>query len=208
MAALPDGGFLIGDSGNDRIRRVWPDAHISTVAGNGKRGFSGDGGPATAASLYAPGSVAVLPDGGFLITDGNRVRRVWPDRRISSVLNGSTRNMAVGGLAVMPDGGVLISGPDRVWRLSPDGHTSVVAGNGTQGFSGDGGPATAASLDASAIAALPDGGFLIAEGFNDRVRRVWRDGHISTVAGDGKGATGGGGGAPFSGEGAPATAAR
>src|SRR6476646_7563267 len=87
IAPLPHGGFLIADTFNNRVRRVWPDGHISTVAGNGRRRPLGDGGPATRASLDEPWGVAVLPDGGFLIADSGhfRVRRVWPNGRISTV---------------------------------------------------------------------------------------------------------------------------
>jgi NHL repeat-containing protein len=83
-----DGGFLIADTGNDRIRRVSPDGTITTVAGDGTRGYGGDGGPATQAELSSPHNLAVLPDGGFLIADegNNRVRRVWPDGTITTIV--------------------------------------------------------------------------------------------------------------------------
>src|SRR5262249_51248361 len=77
VAAMPDGGFLIADAGAARIRRVSATGIITTVAGNGTPSYSGDGGPATAAGLYAPSGVAALPDGGLLIADTrhSRVRR-------------------------------------------------------------------------------------------------------------------------------------
>src|SRR5262245_47543804 len=80
VAVLPDGGYLIADAGNDRVRRVFPDGTIRTVAGTGDYGFSGDGGPATSADLQAPIGVAALPGGGFLIADAAaaRIRRVSP----------------------------------------------------------------------------------------------------------------------------------
>ena len=82
----------------------------------------------------------------------------------------------------------------------PDGTITTVAGTGSGGFSGDGGPATAATIDTPrGLAALPDGGFLIADTNNERIRRVWPDGHITTVAGDGV--------RGFAGDGGPATAA-
>src|SRR5262245_24685983 len=87
VAVTPDGGYLIADAGNDRVRRVFPDGTIRTVAGTGNYGFSGDGGPATAADLQAPIGVAALPDGGFLIADAaaGRVRRVSPNGIMSFV---------------------------------------------------------------------------------------------------------------------------
>jgi hypothetical protein len=201
VAPLRDGGFLIADSGNDRIRRVWPDGHISTVAGDGEYGFTGDGGPATAASLFNPAGVAPLADGGFLIADdGNeRVRRVWPDGHISTVAgNGrvgftgdggpATRASlsAAGAVAAMPDGGFLIADSSncRVRRVSPTGRISTVAGNGRDVIGGDGGPATSAAIGfVDSVAVVPGGGFLI--GASDSapggVRRVWPDGHISSI---------------------------
>ncbi len=78
VTASTDGSVYIADSGNNRIRRVTPDGTITTVAGTGEYGNAGDGGPATAAQLSWPASVALGPDGSLYITDNenNRVRRV------------------------------------------------------------------------------------------------------------------------------------
>jgi hypothetical protein len=89
VAATPDGGFLIADYLNNRIRRVSPGGTITTVAGTGAEGFCGDGGPATAARLGFPNSVSATADGGFLIADfadssNNRVRFVDDDFRASA----------------------------------------------------------------------------------------------------------------------------
>ena len=211
IAVAADGGFLIVDPEADHVLRVSPNGRLSIAAGNGQDGFSGDGGPATSASLSGSGGVAALPDGGFLIadTDNDRVRRVWPDGHISTVAGSDNTPLGdggpatsawlsgPGGVAALPDGGFLIAdtGNNRVRRVWPDGHISTVAGNGRFGFSGDGGPATSASLNfPEAVAALPDGGFLIADTENNRVRRVWPDGHISTVAGNGRDRLSGDGG--------------
>src|SRR5262249_20103820 len=87
VAELADGGFLIADQWSGGGGRVSPTGTITTVAGNGRFGFSGDGGPATAAELALPSDVAATPDGGFLIADfGNeRVRRVSPAGTITTV---------------------------------------------------------------------------------------------------------------------------
>ena len=138
--ALADGGFLIPDSNNHRVRKVSPTGVITTVAGTGAQGFSGDGGPATAAQLSIPFGVAPTADGGFLIVD---------------------------------------VGNQRIRKVSAAGEITTVAGNGIAGYGGDGGPAaTAASLrDPHNVVALADGGFLIADASNQRVRRVaWRTG--------------------------------
>ena len=84
IAPAPRGdGYLIADTDNNSIRKVAADGTITTVAGTGTRGFSGDGGPATAAELDRPPGVAATADGGFLIADAgnNRVRKVCPLRR-------------------------------------------------------------------------------------------------------------------------------
>jgi hypothetical protein len=218
VAALPDGGFLIADAAAARVRRVSPSGIIATVAGTGTRGISGDGGPATAAEIYDPQGVAALPDGGFLIADGDYVvRRVSPTGIISTVAGTGTPGFSGDGgpataaqltnpnaVAVTADGGFLIadSGNRRIRRVSSSGIISTVAGTGVQGSSGDGGAATAAQLNApEGLATTPDGGFLIADWFANRVRWVSPTGVITTVAGTGT---------PtlfLNGDGGPATAA-
>ena len=202
VAQLPDGSVLLADAGNNRIRRI-ADGIITTVAGTGARGFSGDGGPAVAARIDNPRGVTALQDGGFLIpdTDNHRVRRVYPDGTIETVAGTgiagfsgdgepalSAQLRSPFGVAAIADGGFLVvdAGNQRIRRVSRDGIITTVAGTGVSGFSGDGGPATAAQLDRPhAVAVLPDGGFLIADTFNNRVRRVSRSGVITTVAGTG-----------------------
>ena len=123
VAVMPHGGFLVADTFNDRVRRVWPNGHISTVAGNGHDEVSGDGGPARSAGLEFPFSLSVMPDGGFLIGGGQGVRRVWPDGHISSVFGCCGGLPGDGGpasraqlygpetpatVAALPDGGMLV----------------------------------------------------------------------------------------------------
>jgi hypothetical protein len=212
MAMMPDGGYLIADAGNERVRRVFPDGTIRTVAGTGNFGSSGDGGPATAAALQDPLGVAALPGGGFLIADASaaRVRRVSATGTITTVAGTGTRGFSgdggpataaqiydPNGLAVLPDGGFLIADGDYVVRrVFPDGTITTVAGTATPGFSGDGGPATAAHLNnVYSVAVTPDGGFLIADEGNRRIRRVSPTGIITTVAGTGVQGSAGDGGA-------------
>jgi glucose/arabinose dehydrogenase len=198
-----DGGFLIADLGNKRVRRVSPAGLITTVAGTGQGGSQGDGGPATSARVGSPTGVAVTADGGFLVADANadRVRRVSPDGTITNVAgNGSAGGTGDGGPAVaaqlnvpvgvaaLPDGGFLVAEYEghRVRRVSASGVITRVAGTGTAGFSGDGGAATAAGLNKPVgVSTTPDGGFLIGDSLNGRVRKVSADGTIATVAGTG-----------------------
>lgn len=215
VAVLPAGGFVLADTRNDSVRAVAPDGTIRTVAGVGSAGFAGDGGPATAARLWAPHGVAVRRDGALLIadTDNNRVRLIVPDGTISTVAGtGSPGFSGDGGLAVsaqldepfgvapLPAGGFLVVSGNRVRKVSVAGTIATVAGTGKAGFSGDGGPATAAQLDQPHnVAVLADGGFLIADAGNARVRRVSPSGTITTVAGTGV--------AGYAGDGGPAVAA-
>jgi NHL repeat len=217
VAALPDGGYLITDQGNSRIRRVSPEGVITTVAGNGVNSFGGDGGPATDAQISVANGVVATADGGFLIADSNnhRVRRVGPDGIISTVAgtggfgyNGDNQPAAQAllnfpaGVAARPDGSFLIADNDnnRIREVSASGTITTVAGDGTRSFGGDNGPATSAQLsDPSGVSLTPDGGFLITDKDNNRIRKVAADGTITTVAGTG---TAGGGG-----DGGPATAA-
>ena len=254
LAALPDGGFLIAETRSNRVRRVWPDGTISTVAGTGQAGYGGDGGPAAAATLDQPRGLAALPDGGFLVADtGNaRIRRVGPDGVIATVAGtgmhgtGGDWGPATGAelrrptdLAALPGGGFafvdeasgeddddlirvvtadgviltelnvghlglcgcqdtppdIAAGPggtlwfttfSTVMGITPDLRYSYLAGLEDCGYSGDGGRAGRAQFAGIAdIAPLPGGGYLLADAFNSRVRRVDPDGRVHTVAGGG-----------------------
>jgi sugar lactone lactonase YvrE len=92
VAVDSSGNLFIADTGNDRIRKVTPDGVISTVAGNGTYGYSGDGGPATSAQLYSPSSVAVDSAGNLFIADvnNNLIRKVTPGGVISTVAGNGT----------------------------------------------------------------------------------------------------------------------
>ena len=212
VAIGPDGSLYIADSGNNRIRRVGADGVITTVAGNGLGGFAGDGGPATQARLSSPHDVAVASDGSLYINDrfNNRIRRVAPDGIITTFAgtgpfgysgDGGPATQAklndLLGIAVAPDGSVYIGdrGNLRIRRVGPDGIITTVAGTGIGGFSGDGGLATQAQLNAPAgLAVGSDGSLYIADSFNRRVRRMGPDGIITTVAGSGIPGYGGDGG--------------
>jgi len=218
VAWLGDGSVLVADYANHRIRRISPSGQITTVAGTGTAGYSGDGGPATSARLNWPLDVEPTADGGFLIADlGNRrVRRVSPAGIVTTVAGTgaggasgdggpatSARLDAPTGVAVTTDGGFFVvdAATHRVRRVSPGGTIARVAGSGQPGGTGDGGPAVTAQLNTPVgVAALPDGGFVVTEYEGHRVRRVSAAGVITRVAGAGT--------AGFSGDGGAATAAR
>ncbi len=216
VSITPDGGYLIADQLNHSVRRVSPEGTITTVAGTGTAGYSGDGGPATSAQLDAPSGAVMSADGRTWIADPNNnvVREVSPGGTITTVAgttggfggdNGPATDAQLNfpfDVALAPDGGYLIADVDnnRVRRVSPGGTISTVAGTGVPGSQGDGGPATDAQLsDPSRVALTADGGILIADLLNNRVRLVSLGGTITTVAGTGT--------AGSSGDGGPATQA-
>ncbi|HST42428.1 MAG TPA: hypothetical protein VLK58_23110 [Conexibacter sp.] len=213
VAVAADGGVLIADTGNHRIRRVSPAGIITTVAGTGTAGF-GTGDNATTVNLRFPGDVAALPDGGFLIADtgNNRIARVLPGGLLTTVAGlPSNTLLGDGGAAtaaglnaparVVPlsGGGYLIadSGNNRIRRVDTGGTITTVAGSAATGFSGDGGPATAAALNQpEGVAVRDDGSLVIADSTNERIREVAANGIISTIAGTGTLGFSGDGGLP------------
>jgi uncharacterized protein YjiK len=197
------GNMYIADSGNNRVRKVSTSGTITTVAGNGSYGFSGDGGPATNASLSYPTGVAVDAAGNLYIADRNnsRVRRVSTSGTITTFAGtgmfgfSGDGGPATGamlhnpyGVAVDTAGNLYIADTynSRVRKVSSSGTITTVAGNGTSGFSGDGGPATSARLrDPQGVAVDAAGNLYIADSSNNRVRKVSASGTITTIAGTG-----------------------
>jgi NHL repeat-containing protein len=206
VAFEPDGSILVADLGQHVVRRIAPGgSSVTTVAGSaGNRGYSGDGGPATGAQLNSPRAVAVLPGGGFLISDGanHRVRRVAPDGTITTVAGTDSGGFSGDGgpatraqllepfgVAVHPDGGYVIADGSnlRVRRVSRDGTIGTIAGTGSNVFSGDGGPATGAGISyPTDVAVAPDGSIAVVDSSANRVRVIDPSGRISTVAGTGR----------------------
>jgi len=212
------GNIYISDSANNRVRKVLTNGIVSTIAGRGNFGFSGDGGLATSASLNDPSGLALDSSGNLYIADtGNsRIRKVTPGGLITTVAgNGSSAPITDGGFAVSSSlisptgiavdasGNLYISDEfSRVRKVTAStGFISTFAGGATFGYSGDGGAATSALLSGPAGMAFDGPGNLyIAETGNAVIRRVSPNGVISTVAGT-AGITG------FSGDGSPALSA-
>jgi sugar lactone lactonase YvrE len=213
VAVDASGNLFIADEGNSRIRKVSTNGIITTVVGNGTPAYAGDGGAATNAELCYPECVAVNAFGCLFIADsGNyRIRKVDTNGVIMTVAgNGAWGYSGDGGAAtnasldspygveVDASGNLFIAdeGDGRIRKVSTNGIITTVAGNGTNGYSGDGGAATNASLYAPAGVALDaSGNLFIADYFNDRIRKVSTNGIITTVAGNGTGGYSGDGGA-------------
>jgi sugar lactone lactonase YvrE len=172
----PDGRVIVADNGNHRIRRIDPTGTVTTVAGTGVHGFSGDGGPATEAMLGGPRGLAHGPDGllYFGDADAGRVRRIRADGIVETAAllpYSPVEDLAFDGAG---DLYVAQGAAAVVLKVSlASGTSSVVAGTGVVGFSGDGGPATAARLWSPVGIALDGAGHLyIADSFSNRVRKV------------------------------------
>lgn len=222
MAVDGAGNIFIADTENHRIRKVTASTGIiTTVAGNGTSGYSGDGGAATSAELNAPYAVALDTAGNIYIADTQnyRIRKITASTGVISTVagngiqgysgDGGTATSAEfgypSGLALDTAGNIYIvdNSNQRVRKVTAStGVISTVAGNGTAGYSGDGGAATSAELAWPADLALDTAGNIyIADGGNNRVRKVTvSTGIISTVAGNGTGGYSGDGGSATSAE--------
>ena len=193
------GSVFIADNTNNRVLVVMNGA-VALVAGNGTPGFSGDNGPAAGAQLNNPTGVAVDSAGNLYIADYNnsRVRKVANGVITTVAGNGTPGFSGDGGpaanaqlrfpaaVALDSAGNLYIAdlGNSRVRKVS-NGAITTVAGNGTFGFSGDNGPATAAQLSSPAGVAMDSAGNLyIADYGNNRIREV-SNGTITTIAGNG-----------------------
>jgi uncharacterized protein (TIGR03437 family) len=176
------GNLYIADTGNDRVRKV-SNGVLTTVAGNGTMGFSGDGGPATSAGLWAPTAVALDSSGNLYIADDDNYR-------VREVSNGVITTFAGNGTPGLGgDGGPASSAQIGPWSLAFDsadnlyitdvvgvrkvsgGVITTLAGNWTQGFRGDNGPATSAEFySAEGVAVDPAGKVYVADAYNHRIR--------------------------------------
>jgi hypothetical protein len=221
---LPDGvavdgagDLFIADSTNNRIRKVSPTGVITTIAGTGTAGYSGDGGAATLAKLNFPTDLALDGAGNLFVADfyNSRVRKISASGVITTVAgsgmpgysgNGGPATLArmtsPAGVDVDAAGNLYIAdyGNSTVREVSTAGLITTVAGTGaSSGYSGDGGPATSAQLKSPADVAVGGGNIYIADSGNSRVRKVTPGGTITTFAGTGA--------ATYSGDGGPATSA-
>ena len=190
---LAEGGYVVGDQVT--VRLVSEDGIVTTLAGNGDEGFAdGVGAAARFSSLCA---IAPHPDGGWVVCANRRIRRVLRDGTVSTLAGSGEAGDADGAGALAsfglpsditphPDGGWLVAESDnnRLRRVQLDGTVSTFAGS-DEGFA-DGVGVAAQFNWPTGIAPHPDGGWLICDHSNHRLRRVLLDGTVSTLAGSGE----------------------
>ncbi|MEE8062232.1 MAG: HYR domain-containing protein, partial [Gemmatimonadales bacterium] len=190
VAVDASGNFYLAAQGLHRVFKVDINGTLTVVAGNGTRGFSGDGGPATTAALNSPFGVAVDAAGNLFIADviNNRIRKVDTSGIITTVAGNGTVGFSgdggpattaalafPSGVAVDAAGNLFIADQinQRIRKVDTSGIITTVAGNGTLGFSGDGGPATTAALaNPLGVAVDAAGNLFIADSSNQRIRQV------------------------------------
>ncbi|MBS1828551.1 MAG: hypothetical protein JST93_24810 [Acidobacteria bacterium] len=202
FAPHPSGDLYISDTGNNRIRRVTSAGQLDTVAGTGSASFSGDGGPAHAASLSIPGRILSTPAGDLIFCDaGNhRVRKIAADGKITTIAG-------TGGIGFAGDGGPALNATfytpraidldaagnlyvgdsynHRIRRITPGGAISTIAGNGNFSISLDGTLALDAQFKPSGITLDSAGNWFIADGESMRIFKIGTDGRLTTIAGGG-----------------------
>jgi sugar lactone lactonase YvrE len=219
VAVDSSGNVYIADTYNLRIRKVTASTGIiTTVAGNGGGGYSGDGGPATSATIYYPGGVAVDTSGNIYIadTDNYVIRKVNTSGTITTVAgdnlygysgdNGPATSAELAepeSVAVDGSGNIYIADTNnyRIRKVTSGGTISTIVGNGTYGFSGDGGPGTSAEIETVYGIAADSAGHVFIADYGNCVIRELKSGKINTVAGEGQSCG-------FSGDGSSATSAQ
>ncbi len=202
IAVTPDGILYIADTYNHRIRKVDKNGIITTIAGTGIGGFSGDDGLAVDAQLNYPYDIAISPYGDLYISDGGnyRIRKISPDGIIMTIagtgvpgFNGDNiraieaKIYAVFNMEFTNDGSLYFSDylNCRIRKITQDGIIMTVAGTGNRPYNGDGIPAIAANLSYPSGIAISDEGYLyITDSYHYLVRVVSPDGIITTIAGN------------------------
>lgn len=205
------GNIFIADEGNNRVRKVNPSGIISTVAGNGTAGYSGDGGTATAAMLNNPRRLALDGAHNLYISDkgNNVIRKVTPGGNISTIAgtgvagyNGdgisaiTARLYDPYGISVDDSGNVFVAeiSNHRVRKINTSGIITTVAGTGTSGYNGDGTATTRQLSYPWDVTTDHAGNIFVADAGNYMVRKINVAGNLSTLAGTGTAGNSGDGG--------------
>ena len=188
------------------IRKVTPGGIISSVAGTGVAGETGDGGQATSARIGGVSSLAVDSAGALYLGDGTRIRKVSANGVINTIVGGTLGQSTgdggpassaglsnVTGVAVTDSGELYISDNQLIRQVSADGIIATIMGRGAS-FTGDNGPATAGQLVSPSGITLDRSGNIFVADNASRIRKISSSGSISTYAGEATtGASGDGG---------------
>lgn len=207
-----DGILYIPSFITDYVHTIAPDGTVAVLAGSGSTGFSGDGGPATAAEFDGPATVDWDAAGNIYISDALnfRVRKITPDGIITTVVGTGVEGFSgdggqataaqiagVEGIAVADDGTLYLAdyNNNRIRKVTPDGIITTIAGTGDAGFTPGPTPATQAQLNGpNGLVLAPDGTLYLGNIGSDTIQKITPDGMLSTVAGDGSTGDGGDGG--------------
>ena len=220
MASDSAGNWYIADTYNHRVRKVDSLGVITTIAGTGEAGYSGDNGPATEARLNGPRGVALDLDGNVYVTDSSnhRVRRIDAETRVISTLAGQGEQFLSSRHTPVEGGSALTARLSRPWGVATDSAGNVYVADylnhavrkietgtgiittlaglvGERSYGGDGGPATEARLFVPSDVATHSGGNVyVADSGNHRIRKIDATGTITTIGGSGERGYGGDGG--------------
>jgi hypothetical protein len=213
------GNIIVAEYLNQVIRKITPSGVISTIGGDGIAGYSGDGGPATAARFNGPEGICIDAAGNIYIGDGHnqRIRKINPAGIVTTIAGTGVSGYNGDGIpataaqlsdpfGVVSDsiGNIFIADQDnnRIRKINTSGIISTVAGTGVAGYSGEGGPATAAQLRGPCGVYLrkKDHSIIIADRYNHIIRKVDSNGIITAFAGTGV--------AGYSGDGMAATSSK
>jgi len=206
------GNIYLPDVGDHRLRKVNTLGIMSTVAGTGIAGYNGDGIPASSAQLNTPLAVALDDTGNIYISDRNnfRIRKIDTFGIIRTICGTGVAGFSPDGsyadtaklnfiscIKIDKSGTIYIAENIRIRKIGTDGKLTTIAGNGVEGFTGDGGPATAAEISGAPLSIDSAGNVFIVDGLTDRVRKITTEGTIQTVAGGNGGGFSGDGGDPL-----------
>jgi uncharacterized protein (TIGR03437 family) len=188
------GNLFVADGRDGRLCKIGTNGVLTTLAGNGAYGYGGDGGPALGAIIQGPATMTQTPDGTlyFLDTLNTRVRAISPSGVVNTVLDTANfpplgTNELLNGITSDGSGNVFVLLAHRLLQLTPAGAINIIVNvAGTQNSSGDGGPATLASIQSGGgVVRDASGNLYLSDPAANRIREVTTDGNIHTIAGTG-----------------------